>query len=114
MVNKAIMRYWAIRMGKYIEIRRSIGRPKTLISTYTRPVSKTIDKYVNTPNGKFHAGVVTTMSKVTLKQIVFVGGRVMGLILLEAHDGLLPIKDNSMKEMSGFNARKALKFGRLA
>lgn len=73
------MRFYAVRMGAYVEFRAANCPPRARVSTLTRMV-KTIERmlvYIDTPPYYTYVDKPVT-AKITLKTVCYIGGRVLG------------------------------------
>lgn len=83
--SKRVMRYWAVRVGNYVEVRAASTKPRKVVSSLTRTDkidgwTYEYDSYGNPVRKK-----VTRDKKRVLKQTVYVGGTVLSLAKWGGH-----------------------------
>ena len=83
------VRYFAVRLGDYVEVRSSCHLPTPRVSKLVRTVRSTTKTYKYFPDPPFIKLVNEPIeSQVTLKQTTYVGGRVLGVCKYSRFSGV--------------------------
>lgn len=87
------LRYWAVRLGDLVELRVWSKRPVKVTSSLTKKIVKDSWEYKCLPNGSFEQKKVQRESKFVLKQVVYIGGKPLGVVKARdiAYDLKVPV-----------------------
>lgn len=78
--SKPKLRYWAVRLGEFVEFRVWSQQPTKLVSKLTKTTIETKRKYTYAADGTVTWKMEPIEVKNVLKQTIYVGGKVLGVV----------------------------------